>query len=194
MDRLDALATELRSELGNAPVAHDAQWRRLQRDERFAPPTGRWKATLRRRDRARCGSAALVGVRARPPSRIAERVDPARGSKELDAVTAPLEHQLADTSLLLLDRQSRGRLDETDDGTRFQLETGKVRLEVSAPGRAPLPGACRRLRGHGRRHPLRRLGRHGRACDGRGRRRGPYRDAPTWWAGGAAQRRRETRG
>lgn len=121
MDRLELLAAEVRSKLGDAPVAHDAQWRRLQRDERLvkeeSPARRRWIAGFA------LVAAALLSW--------ALLLRPSSSSKALAAGSAPLEHELGDRSVLVLDRGSRGHLQEGDDSTFFRLESGKANLEVA---------------------------------------------------------------
>jgi TolA-binding protein len=123
MDELNALAAELREQLGPAPVETDAQWRRLQQDSRLKAP--------RRFERRRWTLGLAFGFAAVVLCVVLARVPFGSGFKELSASAAPETFHLADGSELVLERESRGELHESAQGTSFLLDSGKVRFEVA---------------------------------------------------------------
>lgn len=123
MGRLDPLAAELRSQLGPAPDPTDAQWRRVQHDERLESPRGI--------ERRHWLTAAAFGLITLTLWLLFLRAPFGKDSIELSASAAPIDHHLDDGSVLVLERQSRGLLQEGRQATTFRLETGKVSLEVA---------------------------------------------------------------
>jgi TolA-binding protein len=123
MDELNALATELREQLGPAPVETDAQWRRLQRDARFQSP--------RRFERRHWTLGLAFGFAAVVLCVVLTRVPFGNGFEQLSSSSAPESFRLADGSALVLERESRGELRENEQGTSFLLDSGRVRLEVA---------------------------------------------------------------
>ncbi len=123
MDELNALAAELREQLGPAPVEADAQWRRLQRDPRFESP--------RPFERRHWTLGLAFGFAAVVLCAVLVRVPFGSGFKELSASAAAESFRLADGSELVLERETRGELHESEQGTSFLLDSGKVRLEVA---------------------------------------------------------------